>query len=247
MGFFSFLSKNKIEKNTPEYFSVDFHSHLIPGIDDGSKSLEESADIVRFFYSLGVRKMITTPHISMDYYPNKPEQILLGFNTLKEYISSLGIEMKIEVAAEYMIDDGFPDLIKNGGLLTFGDKYILIELGGFMLHPEFFNSVFELQSSGYNVILAHPERYSFWFHDKKIYKELKDRDICFQMNLLSLTGYYSSEVNNSARWLIDNKMVDFIGSDVHHFQQKDHLLRAIQTPLFEKVKNSGTISNNNLM
>jgi tyrosine-protein phosphatase YwqE len=248
MGFFSLFHKSKPDRDLSHgYFDVDFHSHLIPGIDDGSKSYDESIDIITFFKSLGVQKMITTPHISMEYYPNKHEDVIERFQKLKEEVAKAGMDMKLEVAAEYMIDDGFRALMNKGNLLTFGNNYLLVELSGFSEHPDFSSLIFDLQTSGYNVILAHPERYSFWHTNKKMYTTLKERDVIFQINALSLTNVYSTDVNKTAKWLIENKMIDFIGSDVHHASQKEIYRKALSSTLFDKLKETATIRNNELL
>jgi protein-tyrosine phosphatase len=248
MGLFNLFNKKKQSRDLSNgYYDVDFHSHLIPGVDDGSKSIEESIEIITFFQSLGVRKMITTPHVSMEYYPNKHEDILEKFHHLKEGVLKAGIEVELSLAAEYMIDDGFRALMNQGGLLTFGDNYLLIELGSFAEHPDFSPLIFDLQSSGFNVILAHPERYSFWHSQKEMYTTLKERDVIFQLNALSLTNIYSKEVNKTAKWLIENKMIDFIGSDVHHASQKEIYRKALSSNLFDKLKEAGTVRNNELL
>jgi protein-tyrosine phosphatase len=247
MGMFSFFNKNKSDDlSSPCYYEVDFHSHLIPGVDDGSKSHEESGEIIAFFKSLGVRKMIVTPHISMDYYKNSPSDILEKFQLLKTEMINSGSDMELAVAAEYMVDDGFSALVEKRDLLTFGDNYLLVELSSFMQHPEFTASVFELQTAGYNIILAHPERYSFMHKQKDEYTNLKERDIRFQLNILSLTNAYSAEVNKAAKWLIENKMIDFIGSDIHHASQIDYYRKALSTNLFTKFRETNPIKNNSL-
>ena len=243
MGLFSFFTKNNTQRSDKNYLSVDFHSHLIPMIDDGSKSIEESIDIISFFKSKGVKKMITTPHISMDYFPNTYDDIVRQFNEFCKNVSDAGIEMDFGIGAEYMIDDGFKKIIDEKKFLTLGHNFILVELGTFAEHPDFSESLFELQCAGYQVILAHPERYSFWHRNKNIYFELKEREIFFQLNLLSLTNIYSSEVNIVARWLIENKLVDFIGSDVHHNTQLQAYNKAINSPLFSKMMHDCDIKN----
>jgi tyrosine-protein phosphatase YwqE len=146
-----------------------------------------------------------------------------------------------------MIDDGFRKLMNKGNLLTFGDNYLLIELGGFSEHPDFSSLVFDLQSNGYGLILAHPERYSFWSDHKDIYSIPKEREILFQMNALSLTNVYSIEVNKTAKWLIENQMIDFIGSDVHHASQIDLFKKAFNSKLFARLREKATVRNNDLL
>ena len=148
MGLNLFNKKIEIQKSFAGFYEVDFHSHIIPGVDDGSRSVEESIEIITFFKSIGLRKMITTPHISTDYHQNKQVDIMEQFRILKDGVIKAGIDIELEVAAEYMIDDGFRDLIDKGNLLTFGNNYLLIELSSFTQHPDFFNLIFDLQRLG---------------------------------------------------------------------------------------------------
>nr|NQU92329.1 hypothetical protein [Bacteroidota bacterium] len=133
-------------------------------------------------------------------------------------------------AAEYLIDDKFEEKYKGGELLTFGDKYLLVELSYFNEHPQWKNFIFDLQIDGYQVILAHPERYSYWFRNFGKYEEMKDRGVLFQLNIISLTGYYSSEVKKMAERFIDADMIDLIGTDMHN----QHYLEALQSARHEK-------------
>lgn len=249
MDFFSLFNKKNKQSGDRSiaYYDVDFHSHLIPGIDDGSQSYEESFGIISFFKSIGVKKMITTPHVSLDFFQNTHEDILERFRLLKEAARNAGIDMELEVAAEYMIDDGFKTLMNTGNLLTFGDRFLLVELGGFSLHPDFSQILFDLQSAGYNVILAHPERYAMWYHSKQEYTHLKERDIIFQLNVLSLTNAYSAEVQKTAKWLIENNMIDFVGSDVHSTPQLALYRNALQSNLYQKLRDKEIIRNNELL
>jgi len=247
MGLFDLFKNKKPEEDQPlSYYHVDFHSHLIPGVDDGSRSYEESIEIITFFQSLGVRKMITTPHISMDHFPNKHGDLAEKFLQLKEKVSEAGIEIELGLAAEYMIDDGFREIMNKVGLLTFGNNYLLVELSGFAEHPDFSSLIFDLQSSGYNVILAHPERYLYMDSNRETFIKMKEREVLFQVNALSLAGVYSERVMKTAKWLIENNMIDFVGSDVHHASQKGLFRKAIQSKLFAKLNESATVRNSEL-
>ncbi|NWJ52045.1 MAG: capsular biosynthesis protein [Bacteroidetes bacterium] len=225
---------------------VDMHSHFIPGLDDGSKSIEESVEIIKQLAVLGYRKLITTPHIQVDYYRNSAENILPGLDTLRLAVKDVGIHIGIEAAAEYLMDDGFEDKIKTDDFLTFGSKHILVEFSYFSIHPAYKEYFFELQVNGYKIILAHPERYSFWHNDIGKFEDLKNRGIFFQMNVGSITGYYSPEVKKFAEKLIDADMIDFIGSDIHNQKLMDELVKSRYDRLMEKLLNKGKLLNNTL-
>lgn len=225
---------------------TDFHSHLIPGIDDGARTLEDSLSMIRQFKELGFRKIITTPHVQEEFYKNTPEIILAGLDKVKAAMSEAGLEIEIEAAAEYLLDDGFIAKFKSGRLLTFGQKHILVELSYFSPHPNLLSFIFELQIEGYKVILAHPERYSYWFNDLKKFQELKNRSVLFQLNTVSLSGYYGKDVKILAEKFIDLGMYDFAGSDMHNQHYMDSFSKARFEKSMKKLMDSGKLRNDQL-
>jgi tyrosine-protein phosphatase YwqE len=240
-----------VEKKLPpidiaNFIQVDMHSHLIPGIDDGSKSLEESIELIRAFKEFGYKKIITTPHIMSDYYKNTPEIINQGLTTLRAELSKQKIEIEIEAAAEYYLDFDFSDKIHTEKLLTFGKNYLLIEVS-YLNEPDNIDAIiFELQTSGYNIILAHPERYPFWYNNPKRYETLKDKDILFQININSLAGHYSPGAKKVAEKLIELNMVNFIGTDCHHANHLKFMQDALCQPALHKLVESGKLMNHTL-
>lgn len=224
-------------------FGADMHSHLIPGIDDGSPTMETSIEMIREFKAMGYKKIITTPHIMCDFYKNTPENILGGLEKIRTELIKNNINIKIEAAAEYNLDDGLETLIDNKQILTFGDNHVLFELP-FMQEPRNFQEiVFKFQTNGYKPILAHPERYSFWHKNFEKFEELKAKGILLQLNLLSLTGHYSPEVKKIAERMVDANLIDFIGTDCHRM---DHLLilqKYANTKYFNILANSTQLMN----
>lgn len=211
-----FKKKEKLIKFDFSILKTDMHSHLIPNIDDGSKSIEDSLFLIKGLINLGYKNIITTPHIMSDFYKNTPEIINNGLYKLQKAIDDNNIDIKINAAAEYYIDFEFTQKIDNEQLLTFGNNYVLIECS-FVNPPQNINEViFKLQTSGYKPILAHPERYIYWLKDLKQYEYLKDRDVLFQVNILSLIGMYSADSKHIAEYLIKNEMVDFLATDLHN-------------------------------
>jgi protein-tyrosine phosphatase len=203
---------------------IDMHSHLLPAIDDGSKSMEESVALVKSFAALGYKKLITTPHIMSDFYRNTPEIIFDKLDKLNDVIKNLNLDIEISAAAEYYLDEGFvAKMEKEEKLLCLDSKkkYVLFETSYMNASPHFDYAVFLLQSQGYQPVLAHPERYVYLFDSFEKLKKWYDKGILFQININSLAGYYSATSKNIAEKLIDNKMVNFVGSDCHgerHFK-----------------------------
>lgn len=235
--------------NQPVDLSVlvsDMHSHLIPEIDDGTPDLEASVNLIREMHTLGYRKLFTTPHISSDYYPNTAEKIQAGLTLVRQKLFEESIDIQLEAAAEYMLDDGFDKRISQGNLLTFGQKFVLIELPYFQPPPNLYEVTFELQIKGYRIMLAHPERYLYWLDDFRKFEALKDRGIYFQLNITSLSGHYSPEVRKQAEKLIDAGMIDFAGSDLHNTHYLQLLKKARFEPYLQKVIDSGKLLNASL-
>ncbi|MFM6934286.1 MAG: tyrosine-protein phosphatase, partial [Flavobacteriales bacterium] len=207
----SFLSK-LFKSTSPIQFElgqlgVDMHSHLIPGIDDGSPSMDHTIAMLAKFEQLGYRKVITTPHILNDVHPNTPKIILDGLAKVKAEMQRLGMNIELEAAAEYYCDETFLPLIENDEILSFGPNLVLIEFG--FLSPSQYEAqaLFNLQVAGYTPVIAHFERYPYFFGDLKKVEELRDRNIQIQVNLNSLTGHYGQGVRKMAEQLIDHKMV----------------------------------------
>ena len=248
MSIFKNLFGKKKNENPFDFSKivVDMHSHLVPGIDDGSQSLEESIDLIRSLKNLGYKKIITTPHIMADRYKNTPEIIKTGLKKIRQVLENQRIEIEIDAAAEYLIDDLFVTKIKEGELLTMGDNFILVELSYFIEPPNLNNVFFELQTNGYNVILAHPERYTYWHENFEKYQDLYDRGIYLQLNINSLTGWYSKESMHIAQKLIDNKLIKFLGSDTHNAVYMNELQKSAYEPYLNKAFETNKIINSKL-
>jgi protein-tyrosine phosphatase len=203
------------------WIGTDIHSHLIPGIDDGSPSMEESIKLIKGMISLGYTKLITTPHVMSDFYQNTSESILSALNNLKKIVENEQIIVELGAAAEYYMDYEFVAKMTKHELLTFGANYLLVECSFIEPLRNLDEVIFEIQVNGYKPVLAHPERYIFWHNDLKYLHQLKERDVLFQLNILSLTGVYSPDVERVSKYLVENKMYDFIGTDLHHSKHLD--------------------------
>tara|TARA_Y100000746_G_scaffold61021_1_gene49629 strand:+ start:277 stop:1011 length:735 start_codon:yes stop_codon:yes gene_type:complete len=223
---------------------VDLHSHLIPGIDDGAKDLVDSVTIIKELINQGFSKIITTPHIMSDLYKNTPETIHSGLEILKRRLANDNIEIDISAAAEYYVDYDFEQRIGNEKFLTFGEKYILIEFSFLESPRNMYDIIFKLQLEGYVVVLAHPARYQYF--DLKDYESLINRGVLFQLNLLSLIGYYSNQVKANAKLLIDNKFVSFVGTDCHNLNHARLYPKCMISKSWHELVNSGVLLNSKL-
>lgn len=195
------------------------HSHLIPGIDDGSPDVATSLALIRGLRAVGFEKIITTPHLYRDLYPNDSTVIKAGLLTLTEAMADEGLEMELEAAAEYYIDQHFETLIENDDVLSFGrNRYVLVEMSFVSIAPNLEDVIFSLVARGYQPILAHPERYNYLANKLDFYRRLADLGCLLQINALSLVGYYGKSVQNWAYALLKAGLVSFLGTDLHHHQ-----------------------------
>jgi len=213
----NFFKKEKISSEIFPMDFVDIHSHLLPGIDDGAKSMEDTIALISKLDTMGVQNFITTPHVLGSVWQNSSDTILDKLELVQEALekNDLGY-IKIDAAAEYMLDEQFCKLLKERDLLTIKEDNLLVEMSYFSAPVNLFEMLFDIQLAGYNPILAHPERYNFYHQKFDMYEKLKNAGCRFQINLLSLTGYYGPAVKKTAIKLIENNMIDFAGSDVHH-------------------------------
>ena len=245
MGFLSNLFGKKESDTIPDNpLKVDMHSHLFPGIDDGVDDYEESLKVINGLYAIGYRKFIVTPHIMSDFYRNTPEIILEKCAELRKVLKENNIEVEIEAAAEYYLDEGFEKKIVDNKLLTFGENYVLVETNYMSPMQNFSETMFNLKIAGYKPVLAHPERYVYMYgEDFNMYEKLFAQDILFQVNLSSLVGYYSGEAKMIAEKLIKNNMVHFIGTDIHHSKHLKPLTDAMKTKAFKQACELNLLNN----
>ena len=214
-----FKSKPKLKELIPSDY-VDIHSHILPGIDDGAKTIEDSKFLIENMIEFGFSKIITSPHTIENIWNNTPKTISDTLQYTKENLSELTTKVGLRAASEYIMDDYFASLIDEGKLLTIKDNYVLVEMSYINPPIQLYDYIFKLQVAGYIPVLAHPERYVFYHSDFSNYAKLKKAGCLFQLNLLSVTGYYSKEVAKIAGQLLKNNMIDFVGSDFHHKNHK---------------------------
>ncbi len=227
-----------------ECLHTDVHSHLIPGIDDGARSMEESLDLISQMYGLGYRKLVITPHVRRGSFENDTREFDRRLQDVKDALKEENIPMELEVGAEHTIDETFFNCMKCGTLKHFGKRHsLLIELPFNFMPMDIKDVVFKLQSAGYNLILAHPERYLYLIDEPEMLSYLHDSGVSFQMNILSLVGFYNKETQKFAQRLIKNNMVDLVGSDLHHQPHLDGIKQALSDKYFVDLAGSGRLKN----
>jgi len=247
-----FNSLFKTKKNSShgifESIHTDMHSHFLPGIDDGSPNLETSLELIRRMMKLGYKKFITTPHIMWEMYKNTPEIINEKLELLRSALKTAGMDVEINAAAEYFLDDHVEKLLnQKQKLLTLHDNLVLVE---FSLASQPFNVkdvLFEMTMQGYQPVIAHPERYVYFEQAKDFYDELKDAGYYFQLNINSLSGYYGRSANTLAQYLIKKGYYNLLGSDVHHFRHIEALSNPNITSPLQKLIENGNIMNPKLV
>lgn len=231
-----FKKKEKIKKVATFDYSdlmVDMHSHVLPGIDDGAQTPAESIFLIRKMMSLGIKKIIATPHIMVDFYRNNRETITNALDILKAELKKENIDIDISAAAEHYFDETFEKRITDGQLMTMGDNHVLFEFSFINLPPNYIQVVQKLKDLGYRPILAHPERYSYMTLEQ--YKNLHDWGCDFQLNTISLTGYYGKDIKTTAEMLVDNNLIDYISSDMHHPRHAGAFGDALHTTYIQKL------------
>lgn len=210
-------------KSKPETicFHTDIHCHLVPGIDDGQKEPAPAAELVERQREWGFSRVFTTPHVTQDTFENTPETINPAFLRLKDAVEKRGVDVELYHSAEYRIDNFFQRQLKAGNVNPYPGNYILVENSFVQEAWNFDQLMFDLRLQGFKPILAHPERYAYYFNNSDRYRQIKESGILFQVNLLSLAGFYNREVKKIAESLVEKGWVDFIGTDMHHTRHAD--------------------------
>ena len=197
---------------------TDIHSHIIYGVDDGSKSIEESLEILEKMKDVGFTDVICTPHFIEDTeYSSENKEKLVKLDALKDAIEYTNLGINVYLGNEGFINDNVVENIKGGKIYPLNNtKYVLIE---FPLHNKLMNIndvLFEITHQGYIPIIAHPERYDAFKKDYKLVKALKEDGYLFQCNYSSILGNYGSEAKKLFKRLLKDHYVDYLGTDIHH-------------------------------
>ncbi|NLR82094.1 tyrosine-protein phosphatase [Chitinophaga eiseniae] len=197
------------------FMGTDIHSHLIPGIDDGVPDVATATEFIEQLQHMGIQKIVTTPHIMMDRYPNSAATIAAPYQDVVEALARKNNTISFHYAAEYYMDEEFETLLQRP-LLTLSGNKVLVEISFISPPLQLAQWLFDIQAAGYQPVLAHPERYAYYHADIAKYEQLKKQGCLLQLNLLSLTGYYGKHVQQAAEKLMAAGLPDLIGTDLHH-------------------------------
>lgn len=239
----TFLKSKPLLKELIPNDYVDIHSHLLPGIDDGAQTIEDTFFLIGGLQNIGFQQSITTPHIMKSVWDNTKSGIENKLKTTQESLGKNQIKYPLKAAAEYLLDDNFMKLFhEDVPLLTLKDNYVLVEMSYLNPPIQLYDLIFELQVAGYQPVLAHPERYTFYHHDFDQYNRLKHAGCLFQLNLLSTVGYYGENIIKITDRLLKTGMIDYVGSDVHHQKHLEGFSKKILikdlAPLKEAIANN---------
>ena len=201
---------------------IDIHSHVCFGIDDGSKNIEESLELLKVMSSEGITDVFLTPHyvIGTKYNANNECKREI-YNELVEVCKKENININLHLGNEVYIDDKISTYIDKDEIFTMNDdtNYILIEFSLFQYSPNYMLIIHNLLTRGYNIIIAHPERYIYIDRNMELIEKLRDMGVFFQGNYLSLFDKYGKEAKKQLKLMLKKRYIDFLGTDMHHMEK----------------------------
>ena len=201
---------------------TDWHSHLLPGVDDGIKNFDDALHILRRYEELGVSRVWLTPHV-MEDFPNRPADLRQRFDELMAKYSG---NIQLRLGSENMLDNLFERRLESDDLLPITDDgdHLLVETSYFSQPVNFWELIDLIQCRGYHVVLAHPERYRYM--ERRDYIRLKEQSVKFQLNVPSLSGFYGRQAHDNAKWLLSKGFYDLSGFDLHSVKALDFILKS---------------------
>lgn len=225
-----------------DWMKVDIHNHILPGIDDGSPDVETSLQFLRKYHELGISTVVATSHIRHPLFPNDKGTIREAYERLESAPGRNEIPVRLLHSAEYFIDDHFLDLVMRDEVMPFGGGYVLAELSlSNRSYLDMEQIAGQLIDREFRPILAHPERYLYWSKSPETFHRLKSYGWSLQLNLMSLAGYYGKIEQKVATALLQEGLIDFVGTDIHRLSHFD-VVRSIDKELLETLKQTYLIN-----
>ena len=227
---------------------TDVHSHILFGIDDGSRTISESVELLKKLKSVGFNNVILTPHFILDStYNSNYESNIKIYNELKERLISENIDINIYLGNEIFIDKNVPTLLEKNIITSLNEtKYVLVE---FPMHNKLLNledMLYEIRSRGYEVVIAHPERYDAFKEDYSIVDTLREDGFLFQSNYSSILGYYGKDSIKLLKYMLKRHYIDFLGTDIHRIEKtyvvdnfkkiEKHIIKVTGSEYYNKIQ-----------
>lgn len=195
---------------------IDFHSHIIPNVDDGSKSLEETFKMFEEAEKAGFKAIISTSHYIENAYESNMAERKVWINALQEGINKKNINLKLYLGNEVYFSENIVDLLKKGIVATINEtNYVLFEFPLNTKPMNIYDVVYDMLGNGYTPILAHPERYSFVQKQPSLIFDLIEAGVLMQANYLSILGWYGEKAKIIVKKFFENNYIHLLGSDVH--------------------------------
>lgn len=217
------------------FYNTDVHCHILPGVDHGSQSMEQSLEMLRAEAEMGINRVILTSHVTAITFENTRETLTDAFMKLKDAVTDEGMDMELFLSAEYRMDEYFDKEYAADHLIPMPGNHILLENSFQQELMNLDDLLFDMQVKGYRTILAHPERYTYYSRRRKRYEQLHNAGAKFQVNILSFTGYFGEEARDSALWFAHNGMIDYLGSDMHNVKHAHIIMDYINSKEWKKL------------
>ncbi len=230
---FNFFRKSK--KNVNLFYNTDVHCHILPGVDHGSQSVEQSLEMLKAEMDMGISRVMCTSHVTAETFENTPESLTAAYNTLCEAVKREGLDIELYASAEYRIDEYWDQQYAAGKILPMPGKFILMENSFQQELLQLDELMFDLMVKGYRPILAHPERYGYYSHRRQRLDQLHGAGVKFQVNLLSLAGYFGQGPRDTAMWLVKHGLVDMLGTDMHDMNHAQVIQDYLRSKDWRKV------------
>lgn len=226
---------NRKKEQVKLFYQTDVHCHILPGVDHGSQSIEQSLEMLRAEMAMGINRVILTSHVTAITFENTRESLTAAFKKLQQAVDAEGLDIQLFLSAEYRMDEYFDKEYNAEHLLFMPGNHILLENS---FQQELLNLddlLFDMQVKGYKTILAHPERYTYYSRRRKRYDQLHNAGARFQVNILSFTGYFGEEARDSALWFAHNGMIDYLGTDMHNLKHAHIIMDYLNTKEWRKL------------
>lgn len=223
---------------------TDMHAHIIPAVGDGPKDISDSRSLIQALCNLGFKNFFAMPHTIEGPHAHTKESLSEAYKKLIE--TNPNLKKSVKLSSKYHLDEHFEKLLASRQVLPLPENRLLIGFSPGMKFDNLEEWLFKLQIKGYQIVLAHPERYPLFHNNFQHYRRLKDLDIEFQLSALSLTSYYGEGVKSNSQKLIDNGFIDFIGTEATNLQHIELLKTVPGSKYFERLVDSGTLKNKGL-